>query len=828
MKYTFLLSILLFSSIQILAQLTGQKPGLKTPFNQRPEICQLTGTVIDESNDKSLEFATVAVLYAGNDSLMNGGLSDKKGKFAIDKLRPGRYKIKIDFIGYESKIIDNVMLKPKQGECAIDLGKIPVSTGNLNLNEIEVTAERNFLQNNLDRKSYRIEKLATADGSSATEILKNIPSVEVDIDDNISLRGNQNVTVLIDGKPSSLTGAGRSAILDQIPANSIESIEVITNPSAKFDPDGMSGIINVVLKKNALQGLNGSVTVGAGTGNKYNGSLNLGYRTKKINLYTNYGYNYRERWGKGNSDNELTNDPENIFQNQNSNSTRRKESHLIKGGADFYLSQKSIFGLSATVNTSEGDDDGNERTVEKIGTELSRDFNRIEAEIEEDQSIDINAFFEQKFKKKKQELIISANHSRSKGDEKNEYTQIYNVFDTQTLFENFYTNTKNQVSTIQTDYTHPITETSGLELGYKSIFRTIENDFQAELFDHEQQKFNPNTLLNNRYEYNEGIHAVYGLYTHSIGKYSIKAGLRAEQALTEFQPKDNPSDSIYTNNYFSIFPSVFLTRDLGDRKKIQLSYTKRINRPRTRQLNPFINYSDPTSLRKGNPRLNPEYIDAVELGYEQKIKAFNISTSIYYRYVDNMMRRVINQINATTTELTFNNFDNSQSYGIETVINGQLFDKWRNNFSFNLFRTITNGENLEENLNADALGWNLKYIGNIALWQGADFQVMVFYNSPRDIPNGRIKQFVWSDLGFKQKFWKNKASLSLSIQDIFDTRQFSIDVIRPTIIKSFTRKRESRIANLTFTYRFGKQDFSKRKKNRGNRQGGGGFEDAGF
>lgn len=823
----------------------GQRGGRAAmPFDKRLPIGTITGRIIDTTTNKKVEFASVALYWLKKDSLITGALSDKGGYFTIDKVRPAMYKLKVDFIGYESKVIP--MIRPKRGggggkggfSFDVDLGNIYVAPSNIVMDAVEVTADASFMQSEIDKKVYRADKVTAAVGGTATEILEQIPSVEVDIDGNVSLRGSSNVTVLIDGRPSGLTGADRAAIIEQLPADAIDKIEVISNPSAKYDPDGMAGIINIVLKKNRKLGLNGNVTVGAGTSPNANGSVSLNYRDKKINVFSNYSYRYNDRWRKGETirSNELPNLETGLLEtigiDQFSFADQIRHSNVIRGGVDYYINPKSTIGIAGTFSLNNNkSDQAIDYTYSNEGI-ITSTSTRDNQETTQRSSGDVTLSYEKQFSQPEQKLTASANYSIGQRAEEGDFMESGILTNTNEIFsiplERNDMDNQNQIVTLQTDYVHPFNEDkSTIEVGYKSIFRNLQNDFVAERFEDASNMFVNNTDLSNEFEYNEQIHALYALYGQKIGSFSFKAGIRMEQALTDFTLITTNED--FENNYFSVFPSLFLAQKIGKTQEIKASYTRRINRPRTRQLNPFADRSDPLNLRFGNPRLNPEYVDVFEVGYERFFKFGTLSSSVYYRWSHDLMSRVKTVNEEGVSTLTYTNFSEGRSIGVELI--GMLRPtKWLTvSTSFNLYKNEVDGSNFEDDFTADAFAWNARAFGNLKLWKGGAAQLSVFYSAPRQIPQGEISYFFITTASLKQTFLNKKASVSLSIRDIPNLMRFKIDIGGPNFSQQSEFRRKSRIANINFTYRFGQQDRSRRRgKFQREGGGGGGFDDMEF
>lgn len=841
---TLLFFLLMLASTAMLAQRPGggegrgQRP--QVPYAQRPAIGTLTGVVFDSISQKPIPYATVALALSRGDSVVAGALTDEKGKFILKNIRIASYVLKIQSMAHTERRFDRIFISPR--EPMKDLGKINMSQKEYSTEEVQIVGEKKFMEMAIDRKVYNTEKLLTTEGGAATDILQNIPSVEVDIDGNISLRGSGNVNILIDGGPSGLTGADRAALMEQIPASSIERIEVITNPSAKYDPDGMSGIINVVLKRNRRLGLNGNVSLSATTQgtperspdllapNKSNTSIGLNFRNSKVNAFVNGSYRVDNRFGYGRSYRENYFSRASAILEQNSTSTRYGTSALVRGGMDLYLNPRNTLSFTSTYSDrSRGETEAEVFSFKNAEGLLDSAYVRETEESNLRGSFDANLSYETKFDQKgKHKLVTSINYSRGFGDSDNNFANVYLDANGSKIGgpvnrQNNLTLRANDIWTVQTDYERPIKNKGKLEAGYKSIIRNINDDFTSESFDEFTDAFVLDTFLNNNFLYAESIHGAYATVGQQFKRLGYQAGLRAEQTFTNSKLVDTNEE--FVNNYFSLFPSAFLSYRVTESQTLQVNYSRRINRPRTRQLNPFTNYSDPLNLRFGNPFLLPEYVDAYELSYAFSKKRNTFTTSAYYRVIhDNIQRfkQIDTLTNVATT--TYRNLGSGTSYGLELIYIGQI-TKWFNlNTSFNFFRTVIDGGNTE--LNAAGFGYGGRFMGTFKLPKDFNIQLSSFYRGPRPTLQGRIYSFNSINLAVQKRLLDNKATLSLNVRDIFNTLQFRVEVDDPLFFQEYLRKRETRMATLTFSYRFGKQQFDPRSRRRG--RGGSGGDDGGM
>jgi len=794
---------------------------------QGPPKGMVEGTVVDSMTGTPIEFASVALIRRSDSSLVTGGITDAAGKIRLEGVPFGRYTLRINFMGYKT-LKRRVQLNKDQSE--VRLGSLQLPPNVEIIEGAEVVAERSFMESGIDRKVYNVDQLETNKGASAEEVMQTIPSVEVDLEGNISLRGSENVTVLVDGKPSTLTGGSRQAILAQIPADAIERIEVITNPSAKFDPDGMAGIINIVMKKNRKDGLNGSVSLGVGSRHKYNGNLGIAYKTGKINLSANYSYRYNLRFRSGKTYRETFFTDSTAVLDQYSYADRTGQSHSPSMAIDIDLNKYNTLSASAGVQFSNSSSEDSIQylyldNAENLSSKSYRFSN------EDGNEFNYNALlrYRKTFKQKGRELVADISYSEgfeteSEGNESLFYTSDGAFIDGDPVLQNTYTDQNNRFAVGQLDYVHPFKNGMKVETGAKSTIRKFDNAFNSESYNAAWQGLVSDSLLNNRFVYEEDIHAIYGIVSQTKDKWGYQLGLRLEQAFTTSTLEYTNEE--FKNDYFSAFPSVHIAYERTETSEFQVSYSRRIDRPSLRSLNPFYDYNDPLNLRFGNPFLKPEYIDSYELGYLHRWKKTTLTSSIYYKLTHDQVRRIRTVDNTTgISTTTFQNLDNNTNYGLEFILSGSLGEKWTYNGSANAYYIRLEGSTNEVDLSNDgyAASFKLSTFGSInKLW---DLQLSGFFRTPRPHSQGYVRAMYSGDIAIKRSILKKKGSLSLRLTDVANTRRFSFDSSGNDFTQESTFQRESRVLTFNFSYRFGKQ--TKRGKGGGGRgsSGGGGGDD---
>jgi len=779
----------------------------------------LKGVIIDAQSKSPVEYANVVLYKYPENKLISGTITDATGKFEITGLPAGRYKLQYTFIGYDAVENDSVMIGNKGA--ALNLGTLSLRSSVKQLDEVVVAGEKALYQNSIDRKVFNVDKNILSQSGTATDILQTVPSVSVDIDGNVSLRGSENVTILINGRPSILTGDNSAAILQQMPANTIDRIEVITNPSAKYDPEGTSGIINIILKENAKLGMNGTATANIGTRGKYNASVSINYNPGKLNYYTTYSFRRDKSFDLSESYRmSVFNDTANYLDLWGDENNTRM-SHVLRAGIDYNINKtnQTGFSLSTNIRESEGDDlvDYLQRDYSKI---VLDSFFRKSNELEDFFNYDVSAYYQKKFNDKGHEWKIDGNFSTAFDNETNTYDEESYLYTSNlpTLQNNKDYSIRRNLN-FQGDYTNPFSEKSKFEAGFKVNYRSNDNDLKSETLNNLDAIWYNDTNITNRFVYEEQIYSVYATYSTTIGKFSFMPGLSAEKAYRNSELKTTGQQ--FNKEYFSLFPTLHMVQKLNDRNEISLSYSRRINRPRGQMLNPFADYSDPRTLRIGNPDLNPEYINSVEFSYTFTKGRNSIQPSIFYRQTIDGFARYNEAKSDSSNLITFENLNKSESSGVEIVYIWQLFKWWNVNISGSGFWQAIDATNLDPEYSKSSLNWNAKFISTHPLPEKISLQIMGFYRSPFSTPQGKSLPMYSVTVGVKKDVLKGKGTITLNASDVFNTQQFGMKLNTSEMDFSMLRKRESQIVYLGFTYRFGnakKSDKNKRNEQNGEQQ----------
>lgn len=755
---------------------------------------KITGFVIDSTANKPVEFATVSLLK--DSKPIEGTTADERGKFTLTKAGEGDYEIRITFIGFKDKLINNV--KVNDGD--LDLGVIKISQSVQQLQEVTVVEQKALFEEKPDRLVYNAEKDITIKGGNAGDVLRKIPSIAVDLDGNVELRGSANIKVLINNKPSNLMARSIADVLKQIPADDIKQIEVITSPSAKYDAEGTAGIINIITKKNSIQGMNGNADLSLGQWNdRLNGSLN--YRTKSIGFSARGGFN---RWRNkgGNESNRLTN-VEGVTSSLLQTTDFRGDGENGYGTISADWDIDSLNRITASLNLYDGKNGMNFDYLNDYSTQGVSNlfFTRNLYRIYDWQGNTLNLDYTKTFKKPKREFSILTMFSKEGEDsfytlDQSNEDKIVNYREKSTNYS------ANYEGTVQLDFTNPLDSVSTMEVGVKSIFRKVQSDYQVSTALDGSTNFEDVPELANVFDYAQQVASTYLTYSRtSKNKWGINAGVRYEHTFiqAEFLAGKVP----FTNDYGNLIPNVSVSRSLPKNQKLKLSYTQRIQRPMLWFLNPYVNASEPLMTYSGNPYLKPELTHSAEINYNVYIKESSINTSLFMRQTNNAIERIRTFDSEGAANINFQNIAQNTSYGLTLSGNTKIKKKFTANGAINLYYNILNSPALQ----ATNENWMYRLNMNASYDFGKGFkgQFFGFFNSPRVMLQGKISSFAYYNVSLQKEIMNKKATVGLGF-DNFLAPYFTqkIDFAGPT----FTQTGQSRYYNqgwrVSFSYQFGK------------------------
>lgn len=773
----------------------------------------ISGSIVDDQ-DNAIPFANAAVYDNLDSALIGGSVSDEDGVFSI-QMKPGNYFLKITFLSYEEKIVPNVNLINKD----IALGSIVLSSNPRLLEEVTIQGEKSQMELQLDKRVFNVGTDLSSSGGSAADILNNVPSVSVEVDGTVSLRGSENVRILINGKPSGLTIRDPDG-LRLLQANLVERVEVITNPSSRYEAAGEVGIINIVLKKNQENGLNGTFTANAGHPDFLGGSYSLNLRRKKINLFSSYGMDYRKN--PGFSKRYQSFDGGSTFSQQNSDRSRAELSHNFMGGMDYFINDKNTLTGSIMYNIGDGLNLSTLTYNDFTNDELTGTTIRTDREEEDEDNFEVALNYKKEFKREEQAFTADFQLIQSGEAEISDYTQSEAGSTVIQRGKNI-ANEKNWF--FQTDYVHPFATDGKAEAGIRSATRSVINDYALEELQGEGN-WVTFPAFNNNLIYEERIHAAYLMAGNKFNKFSVQAGLRGEYS--DITTELTQTNEINDREYFNLFPSLNFGYEVNKNKTIQLSYSKRINRPRFRELLPFSNFSDSRNFFQGNPNLNPEYTHAFETGYLVNWENGSILSSAYYRYRQDVIQRITQIDEGGITRIFPANIGIENAYGLEFNISLTPYKWWEINSSANFYRAITDGRYQEELLYSDAYSLRTRATSKMSITKGFDFQASFDYRAPRITPQGRQLSSYSVDLALAKDILKGNGTITANVRDLFNTRMWRsiVEIEEENFYAESTSQWRPRQLMLTFTYRLNQMKNRERDQDKDNEGGNnGGLED---
>ncbi len=792
---------------------------------EMPAVGKVSGQLFDEEQDAPLMFASLVLHNVSDSAMVTGAISDEEGKFILEGVPAGTFYLTINYVGYPRQTVNNIRITPREPE--YDVGTIRISPDAALLSEVTVEAARQLMEVGLDRRVFNVEQELTAVGGSALELMENIPSIAVDFEGNVSLRGSTNVTVLIDGRPSTLTGLTVSEALEQISAEMIERVEVVTNPSARYDPEGTSGIINVVLKQQRRPGYNGMVSLNAGSAGRYSGSVNLNYHYNNWNFFTNYSARLSDMESFGVSQRETISGGVSSFMDQDITGTMGMNSHNVQAGIDYHFNPKTTLTLSSRY--SNWDRNMDNLTEYMIYQDLV-DPNSLFIMYNETDMMH-NSFthqlnFRRTFDQEHRELNADMSFStrsmdRNQGFDQQFYNHNWDSPAGLQVLERSHMDGQNWSFSSQLDYVHPLGEDSKFETGYRVQIREMDSEFLFEDYLPGPDLWVNNVNRSNHFIYNEQIFAAYGMYATMLGKYSLQAGLRLEQTLVDGDQRT--TGETFSKDYLSLFPSAHVRRNFENNQSVQLSYSRRISRPHNRNINPFMRYSSEYEVSMGNPELDAQFINSFELGYTRFRPTTTINPSIFYRHTDGMITRyrtvrddVPGLEGRDVTVTNFENLNKGISYGTELVFTQRFSDWWNVNTTLSYFRNIIQGQGAQMDQENDSYSWSGRVVSNMSLGNGWNFQVNGFYRSPVIMLQGEMDAMYSVNAAVRKNVLNNRGTITLNLSDIFDSMRFGMYNYGDNFTMDMERWRTSRQITIGFTYRINEYDRRRDRQTRDN------------
>jgi len=809
MKKIFLILTLLFSAY----------------INSQENNLTISGKIIDSDFNTPLEYATISIYDSKKQNLINGVISDNSGFFSIE-LTKGLYDLKIEYISFETKTLEKIDVQN-----SIDLGIISLSINENLLDEIEVIGEKTEIEIKLDKTVYNIGKDLTLKGSSVSDVLDNLPSLEVDIDGNVSLRGNQSVRILINGKPSGLVGISSNDALKQFPSESVEKVEVITSPSARYNAEGTAGIINIVLRKNKLAGLNGSASLNLGDPRRVGISTNLNFRTKKISLFGNIGDNSTKYInGFKNETEYFTGREKNNFLYENGERNSERNSNYYNGGIEYFFDEKTSFVASFVNNSSDGLTNTS-NLIDQTFDNINSLSERLEDENEIDENKEFSFNFSKKFNDKGHELTIDYQKEKSFEIESSSILNsklkpIYERY----LSEKITTDENQNSELYKIDYVLPIGEEGQFEAGFRRSNQHQKIDYLVEkednLGNYISDKNLSNTLL-----YNEKVNAYYTQYGNKKNNFSFLLGLRFEESITNVTQVVNGDNT--KKKYNDLFPTLNLALELKEDETITLGYNRRIRRARSYFINPFPSRSSITNIFQGNPNIEPTYSNGIDLGYLKRFSQTTINGSIYFRKSTGEFTFITEStgesvlVNGNLVPVIrrtpINLASNSQT-GVEFNVNYTQSKLWRVRGNINFFESDLKGEYNGVVYDSKNFSWSGGLNNYLKIFSSVDWQTSLSYRAPQKTAVSNRKARISSNTALSKDLMKDKLTLTFKVNDIFETQKWRIESFNENY-RSYSESswRGGRNFELNLIYRFNQKKSDRKRSNNYENYGEGGF-----
>ena len=785
----------------------------------------VTGTITDSETNIPLEYATISVFNVNSEKAVNGVISDSNGEFSIE-LNKGNYDFKVEFISFKIKYYRNITVNDP-----LDLGTIELSIDENMLEEIEVIGEKTEIEIKLDKTVYNIGKDLTLKGSSVSDVLDNLPSVEVDIEGNVSLRGNESVRILINGKPSGLVGISSNEALKQFPSESVEKVEVITSPSARYNAEGTAGIINIILRRSKLTGFNGSLSLNSGYPERYGVSANLNYRTKKLNFFNNVGYNTRTSEGSFINETEYYTDQAiNNFLNENGVRDSERNSNYLNTGIEYFISDKTSLVGSHVLRKSDGFTNNTNNVNQNFNT-ISKFSERLEKESEIDDTNEFSINLTHDFNKEGHVLTIDYQKEKSSENENGfiSNSQLKPVF-TKYLSEKVNTDEIQESELFKIDYVLPIKKDGQFELGFRRSNQYQDIDYLAENEDLNGNFIN-DLNLSNTLLYNEKVNAFYTQYGNKKNKFSFLLGLRYEESKTTVKQLANNTNNV--KNYNDFFPTLNLSYQIKENETITFGYNRRIRRARSYFINPFPSKSSATNIFQGNPNIDPTYSNGIDLGYLKRYEKLTLNGSVYYRKETGVFTFIsentgdfvlVNEILVPVLRRTPINLASNKQIGLELNANFTQSKNWRLNGSLNFYESETLGEYMGTTYDSKNLTWSGRLSNNLKLFSSVDWQTSFRYRAPQKTAVSERKASLYSNTAFSKDLSKDKITLTFKVNDIFETGKWRIESFNENY-KSYSESnwRGGRTLELNLIYRF-----NQKKKQSRNSGGYNDYNEGGF
>lgn len=790
-------------------------------FDLLAQDVKLRGKVVDSNKESALEFANIALLNPADSSVVTGAMTDLEGDFKFSA-SSGEYIFRVGFIGY-SAYFEKVILGNKN---AVNFGTISLVPDEQNLDEVVVEGVTSMFESDIDKRTYNVENSIVAEGATASELLSTLPSIQVDDEGGITMRGSGNILIYINGRPSNLSGDDTESILSQFPANSIQTVELITNPSSRYDATGVGGIINIILKNNENPGFNGQANASVGTRDKYQAGINLNYGVKDANIYASY--NWQDRRQQENGEGSRTNYLEGFSPKLSRVQTGEEleKTHLFRTGVDWNVGSNSLVGVYFQGNfDNETEYEDITQLNLNVGGSLDSSFVRKNNELSKSANYEGGINYTWEVDSLGQRVYAALSYSYDNRDQAEEYFQESFLPSGEQIQGNNLIQTNDRprgsrLYVMQLDYEKPFAKKASIETGLKITLGDWQwsQDFAQ---GDEQTNFIPIVVdsLSETFDFTEDVYAGYFTFKNRAGKFGYQLGLRGEY--TKTLGETLRSDETIPNDYFNLFPSAFFSYSLGQENELTLNYTRRISRPSIWDLAPIYRVRDQYNFSIGNPYLKPEYTDSYEVGYMRGWDKYLLNATVYHRYSTDVEARVTMLTDDNVAIQTRENADTQASTGFELINQVQVANNLDATLTGNFFYSKINGENIEGAFSNENFSWTVSLLANWLIPKWFSVQAQGNYRGPIVLAQGQIEPQASLTIGLRKDLFDNNATVSLNVSDVFNTRKFRITTSNPRFDEMFEFQRESRVGTLSFTYRFG--GFRERSEKGSRREGGDDF-----
>lgn len=764
------------------------------------ELGTITGTVVYPGSDKPVEFVEVTLHQAGGPTVQKTA-TDSRGRFTLEQVPLGRYEVTYNQVGVDGRTTQPFTVDA--AHAAVDLGHLSPPDTALQLEKFEVKAQQEKFLNSIDRKTYNVGKDIQSTAGSAGDLLQNVPSVNVDIDGNVSLRGSENVLILINGRASTLMGRSRAEVLQQLPADEIEKIEVITNPSAKYKPDGTSGIINLALKKKHKGGLSGTVNASVGNRDRYNAGASLNYHPGAYNVFGSVSVRQDDRPRFASDVRTITDAATGavIHATKRTVEESRPFTRIARAGFDYAPDAANQFGLSGSYNR---------RTFRRYATDtnlvtnaigaVTSDYDRTRLDPEYEQDLEFAGTYRHTFAED-HELNLELKSSHTSEQEDNHYADLFRTPMQAPSFDNTLIRNSAHTTEVIAEYTRALAGEAKFEAGYDLTDDRYAADFRGEFADPVTGRFVLDAAKTNSFRHDRTVHAFYTTYARTFGAFGLLAGLRPE--LTYGKSHLVNTGATIANDYARVYPTLHLAYHPTDRHEFQLNYSHRVRRPEIDDLNPFAEYADPFTLRTGNPRLRPEDTHSVEGGYSYRQGETSFTSTLYDRRTYHGFTTVTSDLGGGVLLTTHDNLATSNAAGLELTANADLGSAVSLNFSSNTFYNTIDASNLGFSSSKSDVSWLAKVGVTLHLPRSTQVQFNLNHSSARLTPQGERRPVSVANFGLRHDFHGKKAAFVLTVSDLFNSLKETSVLATPLLHEEVTRRRSARIVYAGFIYSFG-------------------------